>query len=257
MARINVRGVDWHVARTGTGQDVVFIHGFQNAGSAWTPLLAAMADDPIRASVVDLPGCGDSEPPPTWERSTIPELAADLATILDGPAVIVGHSLGGGIALQLALDAPDLAKGLLLFAPVSTRGLDFVDGATAEALAHPTAETQRALLRAAFHRLPDDETMATLLATIERAHPLHIEGAARSMRTFVVEDRLGEIRCPTLLVAGDRDRHVPLRNHLATWSALPRAGLHVEHDVGHVPFVEAPETSARLLRGLLAQAARS
>ena len=76
------------------------------------------------------------------------------------------------------------------------------------------------------------------------------------MRTFVVEDRLAEIRCPALLVAGDRDRHVPLRNHLATWSALPRAGLHVEHDVGHVPFVEATDTSARLLRGLLDQVAR-
>ena len=76
------------------------------------------------------------------------------------------------------------------------------------------------------------------------------------MRTFAIEDRLGEIRCPVLLVAGDRDRHVPLRNHLATWSHMRRAGLHVEHDVGHVPFVEATETSARLVRGLVAEVGR-
>ncbi|MFT3852815.1 MAG: alpha/beta hydrolase [Ilumatobacteraceae bacterium] len=185
-----------------------------------------------------------------------PSFAADLADLLDAPAVVVGHSLGGGIALQLALDRPDLVRGLVLFAPVSTRGLDFVDDATADRLAHPTPEEQRALLRAAFHRPPDEATTAALLATIERAHPNHIEGAARSMRTFHVEDRLHEIRCPVLLIAGDRDRHVPLRNHLATWAALRRAGLHVEHDAGHVPFVEATTTSARLVRSLLDEVAR-
>ena len=138
---------------------------------------------------------------------------------------------------------------------MSTRGLDFVDDTTAERLAHPTPEEQRALLGAAFHRPPDEATMAALLATIAEAHPNHIEGAARSMRTFDIEARLHEIGCPVLLVAGDRDRHVPLRNHLATWAGLRRAGLHVEHDVGHVPFIEATATSARLVRGLLDQVA--
>lgn len=248
----------WNVTRTGEGTEVVFVHGFQNAGSAWAPLLDELqhSETPIRATVVDLPGCGDSEPPTSWERSTIPELAADLADLLDAPAIVVGHSLGGGIALQLALDRPDLVRGLVLFAPVSTRGLDFVDDATADRLAHPTPDEQRSLLRAAFHRPPDGATLAALLATIERAHPNHIEGAARSMRRFHVEDRLHEIRCPVLLIAGDRDRHVPLRNHLATWAALRRAGLHVEHEVGHVPFVEATTTSARLVRSLLDEVAR-
>ena len=67
------------------------------------------------------------------------------------------------------------------------------------------------------------------------------------MRTFVVQDRLGMITTPTLLVAGDRDRHVPLRQHVATWSHLKRAGLHVEHDVGHVPFAEATEASTAVV----------
>jgi pimeloyl-ACP methyl ester carboxylesterase len=46
------------------------------------------------------------------------------------------------------------------------------------------------------------------------------------MAGFTVEARLGTIRVPTLMVAGDRDRHMPLRNHLATWDAIPRGRAH-------------------------------
>ena len=71
------------------------------------------------------------------------------------------------------------------------------------------------------------------------------------MRTFDVQERLGEISAPTLVVVGDRDRHVPLRNHLATWQHLPHAGLHVMHDIGHVPFREDPASSTALTRHFL------
>jgi sigma-B regulation protein RsbQ len=235
--------------------NVVLIHGFQNDHGAWHALLDRFDRDDVSCTAVDLPGCGDSPAPPTWERSTIGELAVDLAEVLRvehlWPAILVGHSLGCGIAMRVALDQPDLVAGLALFAPISTRGLDFVSDEAAAALARPTPDDQRTLLAAAFHRRPDAATFASLERTVLRADPRHIEGAARSMRVFDVEAQLGEIAVPTVVIAGDRDRHVPIRNHLATWAAFRRAGLHVEHDVGHVPFVEATETSARLLSGLV------
>jgi sigma-B regulation protein RsbQ len=235
--------------------NVVLIHGFQNDPCAWNALLERFDRDDVSCTAVDLPGCGDSEAPPTWQRATIDDLAVDLAELLRvedlSPAVLVGHSLGCGIAMRVALDQPDLVAGLALFAPISTRGLDFVSADVAAALARPTPEDQRTLLAAAFHRRPDDATFAALERTVLRADPRHIEGAARSMRVFAVEARLGEIVVPTVLIAGDRDRHVPIRNHLATWAAFRRAGLHVEHDVGHVPFVEATEASVRVLSGLV------
>ncbi|MCU1502539.1 MAG: alpha/beta hydrolase fold protein [Ilumatobacteraceae bacterium] len=247
-----VRGLRWGWHEWGDGPvDVVFVHGFQNDHTAWERFIGGLALGGRRFTAVDLPGCGDSAAPPTWQRSTIGELALDLGELLRARTIerplLVGHSLGAAIALQLALDQPDTPTGLVLFAPASTRGLDFVDGPTAELLAHPSRDDQRALLRAAFRRLPDAATIAALEATVLRADPRHIEGAARSMRTFVIEDRLAEIAAPTLLIAGDRDRHVPIRNHIATWAALPRAGLHVLHDVGHVPFVEAQEVSTTLV----------
>jgi pimeloyl-ACP methyl ester carboxylesterase len=247
-----VRGLRWACHERGEGPaEVVFIHGFQNDHRAWDAFIAGLRREGRRFTAVDLPGCGASEAPPAWERVTIAELATDVAALLRARAiaepVVIGHSLGAAIALQLTLDEPDLTSGLVLFAPASTRGLDFVDDATAERLAHPTPDDQRALLRAAFRRAPDPAVLAALQATVLRADPRHIEGAARSMRTFDVEDRLASIAVPVLLVAGDRDQHVPIRNHLATWSHLRRAGLHVLHDVGHVPFVEDEATSRALV----------
>jgi sigma-B regulation protein RsbQ len=251
-----VRGLRWSWVRHDTpaaapSVDVVFIHGFQNDHTAWDPLVASIGREGRRLTLLDLPGCGQSEAPTTWQRSTIDELALDVAQIVRDlemrEPVLVGHSLGGAIALQVAIDEPELLSGLVLFAPASTTGLDFVPAEAADALAHPAPDDQRRLLRAAFHRPPDDERLAALEAVVLRAHPLHIEGAARSMRDFVVEPRLAEITAPAVVVAGDRDRHVPLRHHLATWTHLRRAGLHVEHDVGHVPFAEAASASAAVV----------
>jgi hypothetical protein len=67
------------------------------------------------------------------------------------------------------------------------------------------------------------------------------------MPAFSVVDELRTLSVPALLMAGDRDRHVPLRNHLATWATIRRCGLHVFHQVGHVPFAEVPEEFDKVL----------
>jgi sigma-B regulation protein RsbQ len=254
LGSTRVRGLEWAWSRRGPrtadATTAVFVHGFQNDRRAWDPIVAAVDQADRILLTVDLPGCGRSEAPARWERSTIQELALDLVALLQALSiadpVIVGHSLGAAIALQVALDEPDLPAGLVLFAPASTRGIDFAPREVTDALAHPTVDEQRTLLRAAFHRMPDAATMARLEETILTASPVHIEGAARSMRDFDVEGRLAEITVPCLVIAGDRDRHVPLRNHLATWAGIRRAGLHIEHGVGHVPLYVATVSSAAL-----------
>jgi pimeloyl-ACP methyl ester carboxylesterase len=254
---VELRGTPWAVTRVGDGApDALFVHGFQNDHHAWDPLAEALAADGSSLLLVDLPGCGDSPAPPTWERATIVELAADLAVLAEqegrSAPVLIGHSLGGAIALQMALDRPGVTSGLVLFAPASTRGLDFVPADQFERLVHPTADDQRALLRLAFAEPPEPAVLAAFEATIAGADARHIEGAARSMRDFDVERRLETIHAPALVIVGDRDRHVPLRNHLATWAHLRRAGLHVMHGIGHVPFREDEATSIALVRRFLA-----
>lgn len=64
------------------------------------------------------------------------------------------------------------------------------------------------------------------------------------MRAFTRQAELAALDMPSIVICGDRDRHVPLRNHLATQQAIPRCRLQVYFDVGHVPFVETPDRCA-------------
>ncbi len=241
-----VRGVEIAVRQVGRGIDIVLVHGFQNDHTAWDPYIGRLDLDSYRVTAFDLVGCGASASVDDWERCTIPEYAEDLVAVCDAleiaAPVVVGHSLGGATALEAALIHEDRLRALVLVAPASTTGLDFLpDAAAFDSLAHPTPAQQRQLARAAFRRAPSEDEFESLLAVIARATPEHIEGAARSMRDFDRHDDLSRLRLPCLLVCGDRDRHVPLRNLLATQQAIPACGLQVYHDVGHVPFVEVPD----------------
>jgi sigma-B regulation protein RsbQ len=250
MDRLSIRDGRIAFDQQGEGDtELVLVHGFQNDRSAWDPFVARTDRDRFRVTRFDLVGCGGSSATGAWSRCTIDEYALDLLTICDElrlvAPIIVGHSLGGGTALGAALRAPDRFAALVLVAPVSTTGLDFLRDDAFEALAHPTPAQQRELARAAFRRTPPADELEALMAVIAKATPEHIEGAARSMHDFRCQGDLAALKPPALLVCGDRDRHVPLRNHLATWQAIPRCGLQVYADVGHVPFVETPDAFAR------------
>jgi pimeloyl-ACP methyl ester carboxylesterase len=256
MSRITIRDAEMAFDQIGGGdRDLVLVHGFQQARSAWTPLVERISGDQFRITMFDLVGCGESAPASASARCTIQEYACDLLSLCDElnltSPVVVGHSLGGAAALQAALDQPHRFVAVVLVAPASTTGLDFVPDDAFDQLSHPTVEDQRNLAQAAFrHPLPPAELKA-LLAVIGLATPEHIEGAARSMRDFDRIADLAQLQLPTLLICGDRDRHVPLRNHLATQQAIPRCGLQVYFDIGHVPFIEAPDRFATDLRQFL------
>jgi sigma-B regulation protein RsbQ len=257
MPVVRSDGVDVEVRTSGNGPvPVVFVHGFQNNGAAWSGVMRRLGDR-ITGVALDLPGCGTSGRPKTLKRCTIEHYARDVAKViealgLDRP-VLVGHSLGGGTSLRLALDRPELARALVLVAPISTTGLDFLTPEQVDALADPSADDVLALARAAFFRPPSDEDFAVVMEAVRAASREHIEGAARSMAAFVVADELPTLAVPALLVAGDRDRHVPLRNHLATWAGIRRCGLQIFHQVGHVPFAEVPDAFDDVLLRFLAQ----
>ena len=235
--------------QAGIGRDVIVVHGFQNDHSAWDPFVERLDLEQTRVTALDLVGCGSSSGATSWTRCTINEYAHDVIAVCDAldltAPVAIGHSLGGAIVLDAALTHPNRFRGAVLVAPASTSGLDFLpDEAAFEALAHPTPDQQRALARAAFRSPPADDDFAALMDVIARATPQHIEGAARAMRDFTRQADLPRLAIPTLLVCGDRDRHVPLANHLATQQGIPRCGLQVYFDVGHVPFAEVPDRFA-------------
>lgn len=258
MRHHTIRNAELAVQQSGRGgRDLVLVHGFQQDHTAWRPLIDRLDEDRYRITSFDLPGCGASAGADTWERCTIEEYSADLTALcdeldLDRP-VVIGHSLGGAIALNAALAAPDRFAGAVLIAPASTTGFDFLpDQASYDRLAHPTREQRQELARTAFRRPPPEDYLRELGQVVEKATPEHAEGAARAMRAFTCQQDLAALDVPTLLICGDRDRHVPLRNHLATQQAIPRCGLQVYFDTGHVPFVETPDDCAADVERFLA-----
>ena len=238
--------------RYGTGpQHVIFVHGLRNSGEVWWPVRERLDGARISAWFVDLPGCGRSPAPQRWEQCTIEQYAIDVvrfaADVAIGDVVLVGHSVGGAIATQVALDHPELVRGLVLVAPASFQGLDYISDDDIETLIRAEDAVIEAVTRMAFHRTPDDATFARVLAIVRAATSTHTEGIVRSMRECRIIDRLGELETPALLVEGDRSLHVPLRNSLATYNAIRDCSIHVFHNVGHVPFMEARDEFVALL----------
>ena len=252
MPTVTVAGQSIHYESDGhEGPTTIFVHGFRNSSTSWAPVRARLDNSRLHAWYLDLPGCGRSSTPPTWEECTIEAYAAAVHGFCTSlgltDAVLVGHSLGGGIALTVALRHPELLRGLILVAPTPAEGLVYLREEQLQALIHPSDEELTALARAAFHRIPGDTEFERLLGTVRAARIEHVEGAIRSQREFSVVDRLGDIETPTLVVGGDRDGHIPIRYTLRTAAAIRRCRVQIYHNVGHAPFVEVPDDFAALL----------
>ena len=120
---VSANGADIHVITEGeAGTPVLMIHGASANAREFTYTLAPHLASEHRVFMADRPGHGHSGRPDDAESLRVQ--AAQMAAVLDElapeeKAVIVGHSFGGGVALRLALDRPDLVSGLVLLAPVS------------------------------------------------------------------------------------------------------------------------------------------
>ena len=120
---IEVNGEDVHVIRSGdAGPVILMIHGASANAREFTSTLAPRLDASHRVLMADRPGHGYSERPD--DSDELATQAAQMAGVLkslapDEKAVLVGHSFGGAVALRVALDYPELVKGLVLLAPVT------------------------------------------------------------------------------------------------------------------------------------------
>ena len=226
----------------------VAVHGFQNDHSSCDPFAERLDLSRFRVdSCSTSSGAGRAVVPSSWERRTIGEYVArrerDRVTSSGCAPPPSGTASVGRPCSMRRSTHPERFSAVVLAAPVSSSGLDFLpDEAAFEALAHPTPEQQRALDGAAFRYPLADDDLAELLAVVALrpgAHRGRCPVDARLQR----QDELHTLAVRTLLVCGDRDRHVPLRNHLATQQRIPRCGLQVYFDVATCPSSRSPTAS--------------
>jgi len=233
------------------GTPVVFVHGNWATASWWEPLLARLPAG-YRGLAYDVRGRGSTTGPDS--SYAIEALAADLLAFATAAGAdrfhLVGHSLGGAIAMQAALDAPDRVRSLAAIGPA------WVDGAPA---AYNLPDRQIALKNdAAFFAaalkplaptVPDDDFWTRL---VREGHEQGIEATLRNLEALAAwrpGDRLAAIRSPTLVIAGALD---PLTGGATAQRAAEALGtpLVTLDGVGHSPNIEAPDAVARLLAEL-------
>jgi pimeloyl-ACP methyl ester carboxylesterase len=140
MSTINANGIAQHVEVAGPadGPGVLLVHGNCCSGGFWRPLLRHLPAA-WRVVMPDLRGYGESQPAPVDATRGLADFADDLAALLpevfpDRPVVVVGHSMGGGVAMRLALTAPEWVRALVLESPVSPYGF----GGTRDLAGTPT-----------------------------------------------------------------------------------------------------------------------
>jgi pimeloyl-ACP methyl ester carboxylesterase len=237
---------------------IVLLHGLGSAGDDWPLQVAAFAPH-FPVITVDAPGHGRSDQPsglyPIWQ------MAADVAALLDRleqpSAHLVGLSLGGCIALQIAIDHPARARSLVLvnsFArlrPAGWRGaLRFARRLWLLAFA-PMPATAEAVARDLFpkpeHREFYRAAAARLASNSKRAY----QNAVRALLAFDARPHLGRVRCPALVVVGDRDLTVPLSAKVRLQQGIPGARLAVIRDSGHAPAYDQAEEFNRIVLDFL------
>jgi pimeloyl-ACP methyl ester carboxylesterase len=246
-----------HYYEYGHGSQVIlFVHGFQASGRIWQLVCERMPADRYRMIAVDNRGAGQSDAPEGEHAFGVKPFADDLAELIGSlglrDVIVVGHSMGGATAMQLAVDHPDLVYALVLVDPAGPNGIvatvtDLERAIDARMAARATPSVDA--IAEGFGPDVPHEFARALAEDIAAAPERRLRGSFRSMLTLRIGDRVAQLTMPVMMIAGDDDRVVPLSNLLDTYRMLPPgSGLHVWHGVGHSPNVETPDRFVRVLR---------
>ena len=233
------------IETTGTGPDLVLIHGWAMHGGIFAPLVEKLSQQ-FRVHCVDLPGHGRSRDVPIAQLQPA-ECAAAIAAQIP-PAIWIGWSLGGLIAQQGALDLPKHVRGLVAIAasPCFIANADWPHGVDAQVNAQFAENLGRD-----FHNTIDRflalETMGSPnpkaelreLKAIAFAHgeplPDALAEGLRILRETDLRNHLGELACDSLWISGRRDRLIPPA--AMAWSAQRCNGELLTLNAGHAPFL--------------------
>ncbi|MGH7606517.1 MAG: alpha/beta fold hydrolase, partial [Gemmatimonadales bacterium] len=249
------------------GTPVVFVHGFGASLYTWRHVLPPVVAAGYRVVAFDSRGFGFSGKPAERGAYTNAAYTRLVVALLDSlgiaSAVLVGHSMGGAIAADVALRHPERVRGLVLVDAagagvrwprlLTLARVPFL-GAVATALRGRWIT--RRLLRSTYAD-PDKVTEADVdqyyAPVSDPAFGRSLRGVLREFRFDTLLGQLNDaaIAAPTLVVWGAEDRWIPVRNGSRLAHALPRALFVVMPGTGHSPAEEAPEVVNRLLLDFL------
>jgi 3-oxoadipate enol-lactonase len=259
--RLDIDGV--YAEAAGSGPPVVLTHDGLLHSESWDAQFGVFAAD-YRVARWDRRGYGRS-PQPTEPYSSVEDLAAIVSALSDSPAALIGCSFGGLITTLCALDHPELITALVLVGPIVT-GLPLSEhfqtrGGRGQPGPDATIDEKIAFFADVdpWFIAPDNKAARERLRAMLTANPQNLSPALEleGSRTLPPAlPRLGEIKVPTLIVAGEQD--VPdVHAHCGAMEAeIPGAKRVVLPASGHVPHLEVPDAFNKIVLDFLAEAGK-
>jgi pimeloyl-ACP methyl ester carboxylesterase len=240
----------FYLKRGTGGPPLICIHGAGGEHGHWGYQLRDLSHA-AQVYAIDLPGHGRSASP---GRGTIAGYAEAVLAFLDAlgldQAALAGHSMGGAVALQAALDAPERVVGLGL---VGAGGRMRVAPAILGGLAGDRLATIRTIVEYSYAPDASEQMRRQAEAAYALADPQVYRGDYLACDAFDVLARLGEISCPTVVVCGTADRMTPPKYAEALRDGIPGATLVLIPGAGHMAPIERPAEVSAALRGLISR----
>ena len=255
-------GAELYWERSGRGEPLLLIQGMSGTHITWgEPFLSRLEPD-FDCVVFDNRGIGNSAE--VSEPFTIEELADDALTVMDAAGLesahVLGISMGGMVAQQLALKAPERLRTLTLGCTYpGGEGSSLIAPEDAGPLleAFASANLDRVFkaaydvnLSPAFRADVSHYAEFTAMAGALPARHATVQLQIQAIGGHDTQARLAEITAPTLVIHGTEDKMIPVANGELIASLIPGAKLEIFDGVGHLFWWEQPERSAELIRAL-------
>ncbi|MCV7301263.1 alpha/beta fold hydrolase [Mycobacterium barrassiae] len=261
---IDAGGIETRYLEAGSGEPVLMLHGSGPgvSGTAnWQYNIPALAEK-FHVLAPDIVGFGGTERPDDIVYS-LRAWTDHVWAFLDAHGIektaIVGNSLGGRIALQMATDQPERISRMVLMGSPGV-GMTLTDGLKALRAYEPSHDAMRALLRDYFAVNPaliTDELVAIRYeasvadGAFEAYRAMFFDPRHKGSELGITEDEVSAITTPALLVHGREDRVVPLSVSVTMLGLLPNADLHVFSRCGHWTQIERADEFSALVSDFL------
>jgi 2-succinyl-6-hydroxy-2,4-cyclohexadiene-1-carboxylate synthase len=266
MSRVEVNGISLNLEVSGSGYPLLLLHGFTGDLTTWDPFLDAWSG--FRLVRVDIIGHGKSDSPADPKRYSMQHAVDDLIALLDKLGIeetaVLGYSMGGRLALHLALAAPGRLWGLVLESaspgiadPKERKARVASDNALAESIERDGLEAfvdrwQAQPLFASQANFPPDVFERQRRQRLA-SNPLGLANSLRGMGAGTqdyLSPRLRELTMPTLLLAGALDEgYASLAREMAP--PLTQAEIQIISDAGHAAHLEQPEAFGEIVARFL------
>ena len=270
MPKADTNGIQIHYEIHGEGHPLVLIAGVGYGAWFWRKILPGLAEN-YQVIIFDNRGAGKSDQPPG--PYTVPMMAEDTIGLLDAlglrNAFLMGHSLGGFIAQEVVVQRPDLVNKLILAStnyggtnviPITPEALEVLTSREGDPVELVRRGIEISSAPDFTERSPEVVKELTDYRFTNPVPPPQYQAqvtAGAGMAALTedqIEERMGGIEVPVLILFGAHDRVVPPGNADLMAEKIPEAEIKILAEVGHIFPVEAPAAAVKAIHNFLSKA---